>query len=123
MENIGLLISQGLMILLFMLAGVFKLIQSKEKIVSGGGAWAADFTPNLIKMIGLLECVLSLGVLIPLFFSLRVLALPSMIGMGLVMLGAAIVHIRRKEYGFVIFTGILSCLAFFLIYAGLGLWN
>ena len=117
MENIVPMIIQGLLILLFLLAGFFKLTQTKEKIVAGGGAWAADFATNQIKMIGALECALSLGLLLHLLFSVAyMLAIASSAGMSLVMLSAAYVHIRRKEYGFVIFTLVLSAMAFFITF-------
>jgi hypothetical protein len=112
-----LLIIQGLLVFLFLLAGFFKLIQTKEKIIAGGGAWAEEFATTNIKIIGALECLLSLGLSLSLFFTVSpVLALVSSAGMALVMLSAAFVHIKRKEYGLLILTLAVNFLALFLTY-------
>jgi hypothetical protein len=117
MDSMVVLVIQGLLILIFFLAGFFKLVQSREKIIAGGGTWAEDFKTNNIKMIGVLECVLALGLLLPPLFSVAyMLSLACSAGMCLVMLSAAYVHIKRKEYGFVIFTLVLSAMAFFITF-------
>ncbi|HXA01393.1 MAG TPA: DoxX family protein [Cytophagaceae bacterium] len=115
--NIVLIIIQGLLVFIFLMAGFFKLIQTKEKIVTGGGAWAADFATTHIKIIGALEVLLSVGLSLSLFLSVPpVLALVSSAGMGVVMLAAAFVHIKRKEYGLLALTLVVSFIAFFLTY-------
>jgi hypothetical protein len=114
-----LLVLQGILILLFLLAGFFKLAQTKEKIVAGGGAWAADFQTGHIKMIGMLECALSLGLLLPFLISVpQLVPTVASTGMGLVMMSAVFVHIKRKEYGFVVFTLLLSLIAFYVTWTG-----
>ena len=121
MHNILLLVIEGILILLFLLAGFFKLIQTREKIMASGGAWAADISATNIKIIGALEFALGLGLLLNLLFPIApVIGLISSTGMGLIMLAAAILHIKRKEYGFVVFTFVLSLLAFFVAYQGCG---
>jgi hypothetical protein len=115
--NILIMVIQGLLIFLFLVAGFFKLAQTREKIMSSGGAWAADISATNIKIIGVLECALSLILLLTLFVPVSpVLTQIACTGMGLVMLSAAYLHIKRKEYGFVVFTFVLSLMAFFLLY-------
>jgi hypothetical protein len=117
------LIIYAVLFLSFLLAGLFKLIMNREKIIASGGTWAEEFKAKQIKMIGVLECALALGLLLPFFFAglevpgllfsvMYMLSLTSSVGMCLVMLSAAYVHIWRKEYGFVILTLVLSGMAF-----------
>lgn len=122
--NTALWIIQILLILLFMLAGFFKLIQTREKILASGATWAEHFSTTHIKVIGLLECLLSVFMLINLIFSVSsIITLICSIGMGVTMLVAAGVHVKRKEYGFLALTVVTGAMAFFLVYENFILGN
>ena len=111
-----LMIIVGFLSFLFIAVGVFKLIRTKEQIVTGGGAWAAEFSPLSIKIIGAAECVLALSLIYCLFLSDSPrLAVFSLAGMSLIMLAATVVHIKRMEYGFVALTIVVAGMAIFPI--------
>ena len=61
--------------------------------------WAEDFSARTVKIIGALEVLASVGLLLPPATGIApVLAPPAAIGIGLIMCGAVVVHLRRKEY-------------------------
>ncbi len=107
----------GFLVILFSLAGAFKLIRTKEQVVSGGGAWAANFTPSNIKIIGAVECALTTGLVFGLFNSdFALIGFGSAVGMLIIILAATIVHIKRKEIGFVVLTIVVATILGFFIY-------
>lgn len=108
-------IIEGVLILLFLLAGVFKLIQTREKIMTGGGAWAEDVSAMNIKIVGIAEVILALTLFVTLFLTVpSLITTIASIGMGIIMLAAAGLHIKRKEYAFVVFTLVLVVMTFFV---------
>jgi len=62
-------------------------------------AWAETFSPWSIKLIGALELLGGLGLFLPPIvpFVPSVLTLLSAFGLAVMMLGAIVVHLRRKE--------------------------
>ena len=62
-------------------------------------AWAIDFKPQHIRLIGVLEACAAIGLIVPLFLhSLKILTPLAAGGMALVMSGAMATHLRRSEY-------------------------
>lgn len=62
-------------------------------------AWANDFEPEHIRLIGVLEASAAVGLIIPLFVPpLKMLTPLAAVGMALVMAGAMATHLRRGEY-------------------------
>lgn len=96
--NTFLWILAGLLAALFLAAGAAKLLQPKEKVVATSGPWAADYSPGMIKTIGLLEALGALGIVLPAAVDIAVGLVPAAAaGLGLVMIGAGAVHARRGE--------------------------
>lgn len=95
---IALWILNGLLALAFIGAGLMKLARPKEAIVTSGMAWAEDFSSPSIKAIAALEVVGGLGLILPLLTGIAPLLTPlAAVGLAIVMIGAVVVHIRRKE--------------------------
>jgi hypothetical protein len=119
------LVIQGLLTLVFLLAGSMKLIQPREKVIASGGKWAADFSPAAVKIIGAGELLCALGVLIPqLLGDSGYLGLIAAAGIEIFMAGAFFTHVRRKEMMFLPLTGVIFLLGAFVCYgrlAALGL--
>jgi hypothetical protein len=110
-------ILQGVLAVVFLLAGSMKLIQTKAKVMASGGKWAEDFSPMSIKVIGAAEVLLAIGVIVPrLLGHGHVLTSASAAGIGLVMVGAFFTHFRRKEYPFLLVTGTFFLVAALVIY-------
>ena len=97
--NTALWIVAGFLAFAFFGSGAMKLAQSKEKIVaSSTGGWAADWSPGAIKMIGVAEILGALGLILPAVTHIAPILVPiAAVGLILVMIGAAVVHARRKE--------------------------
>ncbi len=97
--NVVLWILAGLLAAFFLAAGATKLAQSKEKLTASPNmAWAPDFSPGVIKMIGALEVLAAIGLILPAALDIVPVLVPlAAVGLMLVMIGAAATHARRKE--------------------------
>ena len=97
--NIVLWAVAGVLALVFFAAGAMKLIQSKEKLAADPNmAWIEQFSPGMIKLIGLLEVLGAIGLILPVVPGIAPVFVPlAAVGLVLLMIGAAITHARRKE--------------------------
>ncbi len=91
---------QVLLTLFFSVSGLLKLTQPYAKFIKlPFQAWASDFKPGHIKLIGVLEVSAALGMIVPLFLhSLTMLTSLAAVGIALIMAGAMVTHLRRAEY-------------------------
>lgn len=91
-------ILQFLLAFAFVAAGVTKLVTPTVKL-RRRMAWVESFNPWLIKLIGALELLGGLGLFLPpiVAFVPTVFTLLSAFGLAVMMLGAIVVHLRRKE--------------------------
>lgn len=95
----------GLLAPVFLLGGGLKVVLPKERIRATGrirgrdlAAWTEDFSPGAIKAIGVLEVLAAIGLVVPPLVGVApVLAPLAAVGLVLLMLGAAVVHLRRDE--------------------------
>ena len=114
--NVVLWIVQALLAIIFLLAGTMKLTQSKEKLAERMG-WVQDFSEGQIRLIGILEIM---GAFVLIFLGLTGilpwLAPLAAIGLALMMVGAILTHIKRKEYGNIIVNVVLLFAAVFVAY-------
>jgi uncharacterized membrane protein YphA (DoxX/SURF4 family) len=97
--NATLWVLAGLLALVFLVSGVMKLARPKDDLVAAGMGWAADFSSTLVKLIGALEVLAAAGLILPPAFGIAPVLTPlAALGLVLLMIGAVIVHIRRREY-------------------------
>jgi uncharacterized membrane protein len=109
--NIVLWILQGLLALVFLMAGVMKSTRTKEQLGSRM-AWVEDFSPTVIRLIGLAELLGALGLILPAVTGILPWLTPlAATGLVLVMAGASFTHYRRKEFSSIGMTLILLILA------------
>jgi len=114
--NIALWIVQILLALAFLAAGSMKVSQPVEKLKTNMG-WVEDTTPGNVRLVGAVEILGALGLILPaVTHILPVLTPIAAIGLVLTMIGAAIVHIRRKEFPGLAAPIILLLLALFIVY-------
>lgn len=110
--NIVLWTIAGLLAVGFLLAGVMKLTQPKEKLAQQGMAWTEDFSPGMVKLIGALEALAAIGLILPAVLDIAPVFVPlAATGLVLVMIGAAITHARRKEQQAIVINAVLLVLA------------
>lgn len=83
----------------FVIVGATKVLRSKSALVAAnGGAWAGDFSASAIKGIGALEVIAALALAAASLIDEPGIALIACSVLGIVMIGAAITHVRRAEY-------------------------
>ena len=96
--NIVAWILQIVLALAFLAAGGMKLARPKAALVSSGMGWADDYTDSNVKLIGAVEVVGAIGLVVPWLTGIAPVLTPiAAVGLALVMAGAVVVHIRRKE--------------------------
>lgn len=114
--EIALWIVQVLLALVFGLAGVMKLTQPKEKLAQRM-KWVEAFTPAVIKAIGAVEVLGALGLILPALTGILPFLTPlAAAGLVLTMVGAALTHLRLKEYPNIVGNVVLLALAAFIAY-------
>lgn len=107
----------------FLGSGLMKQFVPKDKLVTSGQGWAADFSQANIRLIGLVEIVGAMGLVLPAVTHIAPILVPmAAIGLILVMVGAAIVHARRREAPNVAVNVVLLALAAFVVWGRLGLY-
>ncbi|MEU0302901.1 DoxX family protein [Streptomyces sp. NPDC006175] len=96
--NVTLWIIASVLAVAFLLAGLMKAGQPKEKLAASGMAWVGDFSSGAVKAIGAVEVLGALGLILPAALNIAPVLVPlAATGLAITMLGAAVVHARRKE--------------------------
>jgi DoxX-like family len=96
--NTALWILQGLLAFAFIGAGAMKLFTPKAKLVQKGQGWAGDFGDAQVKLLGAAELLGAIGLVVPwATATLPVFTPVAAAALVLLMGGAAMTHVRRKE--------------------------
>jgi uncharacterized membrane protein YphA (DoxX/SURF4 family) len=96
--NLALWIIAIVLAVAFAGSGLMKLVVPKDKLVTAGQGWAEDFSPTNIRLIGLVEILGAIGLVLPAAVHIAPILVPlAAVGLALVMVGAIVVHARRKE--------------------------
>jgi len=97
--NLSLWIVAGLLAVVYLAAGVAKLIVPKEKLATApGGGWVEDFSAGSVKAIGALEVLAAVGLVLPAATDIAPVLVPlATLGLVLIMVGAVITRLRRHE--------------------------
>ena len=98
--NLALWIIAGLLAADFLLAGSVKLFISREKLAKApGGRWVLDFSAGFVKALGAVEILGAVGLILPALLDIAPVLVPlAALGLGLIMIGAALVEFRRQEF-------------------------
>lgn len=96
MEIINWIVS-GLISLAFLAGGLMKISQPKEKM-QDQMKWMEDFSNLQIKGIGGLELIAALGILFGRIAENPMITVVAGLTLCATMAGAALVHIKRKEF-------------------------
>jgi uncharacterized membrane protein YphA (DoxX/SURF4 family) len=95
---IALWIVNALLAFAFLGAGLMKLARPKPALAASGMAWTEDFGSPSVKLIGALEVIGAVGLIVPLLTGSAPILTPiAAVGLAVVMIAAAVVHVRRKE--------------------------
>lgn len=119
--NIALWVVAGLLALAFLAAGLMKLTRPREKLAASGLAWTEDFSDGAVKGIGALELLAAIGLILPAALGIAPVLTPlAALGLVATMIGAAVVHARRKEMQAIPINVVLLLLAAFVAWGRFG---
>ena len=113
--NLILWIAAGVLAAAFLAAGSMKLMQPKEKLAESGMGWTEDFSLGAVKAIGALEVLAAIGLIVPAALDIAPDLVPfAAVGLIVLMLGAAVTHLRGNETQMVLVHVVLIALAAFV---------
>ena len=93
--NVALWIVAGLLAAMFLMAGMMKVGQPYGKLKESQ-PWVEDFSPGIVKEIGVLEMLAAVGLIVPPLLDIAPILAPiAASGLALTMVGAAVTHARR----------------------------
>lgn len=118
--NVFFWIVQGLLAAVFLFTGASKITQPHERLREQQD-WVSDFSGGTVRVIGALEVLGALGLIVPpLVGVLPIVAPLAAIGLALLMVGAMVVHARRREPQMIVVNVVLLVLAAIAIWGRLG---
>jgi len=98
----------------YTMAGFTKLLQPYEKLLVKM-SWAENFSPTIVKLIGLIELLGVLGFMLPIILKIKPrISILALRGLALTMVGAFITHLLRGEIGMLIVPIILLAITLFV---------
>jgi uncharacterized membrane protein YphA (DoxX/SURF4 family) len=119
--NLALWIIAIVLAVAFAGSGLMKLVVPKDKLVNAGQGWAQDYSPANIRLIGLVEILGAVGLVLPAAVHIAPILVPlAAVGLALVMVGAIVVHARRKEPMNIAVNVVLIALALFVAWGRFG---
>jgi hypothetical protein len=119
--NIALWIIAGLLAAAFAFAGLFKVVQPKEKLAASGLGWTADYSAGGVKTIGALEILAAIGLILPAALNIAPVLVPlAALGLVTIMIGAIITHARRKESSSLVANLVLLVLSAAIVWGRFG---
>ncbi len=99
--NVAIWIVQGLLAGIALMTGLMKLSKTKEQLKETGGermAWVDSLSANNVKLIGIVEVLIGLGLLLPQLTGVLPWLTPvAAIGWVCTMVGAALLHVKRGD--------------------------
>jgi DoxX-like family len=112
----------GLLAAVFLLAGSNKLFIPRERLAKApGGGWVLDFSACFVKALGAVEILGAVGLILPALLDIAPVLVPlAALGLGLIMIGAAIVEFRRQEFKHVLVNLTYLALIAFVAWGRLG---
>jgi hypothetical protein len=118
--NLALWIVAALLAAVFLGSGVMKLVQPKAKLASSMDV-LNDFGAGTIKMIGTLEVLAAVGLVLPAALDVAPVLVPvAGVGLVLLMVGALLTHLRRRELWAVVPILVLIALTGLVVWGRLG---
>jgi hypothetical protein len=95
--NVVLWAVTGLLVVVFLAAGLMKVSQPREKLQKNL-PWVADYSDGQVKGIGAVETLGALGLVLPAIGGFAPWLVPvAAVGLAIAMLLAALMHVRRED--------------------------
>ena len=119
--DIALWIVAGVLAALFLASGMQKLLQTNDQLVAAGYAFAGQLSTGAIKAIGVLEVLAAVGLVLPAALDVAPVLVPlAAVGLTALMLGAAALHLRRREAQGIVVTLALVAVSAFVAWGRFG---
>ncbi|MFI9112433.1 DoxX family protein [Streptomyces venezuelae] len=121
--NLALWIVAGLLAAAYLAGGAYKVVTPKAKIAAAGhsGRWVEDFSAGGVKAIGALEALAAVGLVLPAALDIAPGLVPvAATGLLVIMVGAAITRIRRRELNLVVVDVVYIVLIGFVVWGRFG---
>jgi uncharacterized membrane protein YphA (DoxX/SURF4 family) len=119
--NITLWIVAAVLAALFLASGIMKLARSNAQLAASGMGFAEDFSTGAVNLIGVLEILAAVGLVLPAVLEVAPVLVPlAAVGLGLLMIGAAVVHVRRDEARSIVVNAAFLALAAFVAWGRFG---
>jgi uncharacterized membrane protein YphA (DoxX/SURF4 family) len=119
--NVVLWIIASVLAAAFLAAGLMKATQPKEQLAARGMGWTEDYSAGAVKTIGVLEVLAAIGLILPAVLDIAPVFVPlAALGLVLTMIGAAVVHARRKEYQGIVVNVVILILAALVVWGRFG---
>ena len=88
----------GITALAFLGAGAMKLIRPIPALKEAGMGWVEDYSGSTVRLIALAEVVGAIGLILPVSTGIAPILSPiAGVALAILMAGAVVVHLRRKE--------------------------
>jgi uncharacterized membrane protein YphA (DoxX/SURF4 family) len=114
-------IIQAVLAGIFILTGLTKLTQPREKMAAGPMSWAGDVSDAQFRGIGALELLGAAGLILPGVLGVAGVITPlAAAGLALTMVGAFLTHARLGETARLAAPAVLLALALFIVLERLG---
>lgn len=109
--NTVLWVIQIVLAVAFLAAGTAKVTQPKQKLRERM-AWVDDYSQPMVRFIGSMEILGALGLVLPAVTGIAPILTPiAAVGLVVVMVGAAVTHLRRHEIPNIAANAVLLVLA------------
>ncbi|WP_030908848.1 DoxX family protein [Streptosporangium amethystogenes] len=119
--NVVLWVVQSLLAAMFLFAGFTKATQPRENLIAQLGGWVEDFSAGQVKTIGILEVLAAFGLILPALTGILPVLTPIAAAcLVITMIGAIVVHVRRKENSALPMNLVLLVLAAFVAWGRFG---
>jgi uncharacterized membrane protein len=114
--EIALSIAQGVLGAMMIMAGIMKSLQSKEKLAPKL-PWVKDFSATTVKFVGVSELLGGIGLIVPWYTGILPVLTPiAAVGIGIIMVLAAVYHFQHEEYRGIGINMFLVAIAAFIAY-------
>ncbi|MGW0433011.1 DoxX family protein [Micromonospora sp. NPDC003197] len=121
--NVVLWILQALLAAMFAMAGAMKSTRPKGKLAPQL-PWVEDFSPNLVRFIGAVEIAAAFGLILPAVTGIAPILTPlAATGLAVIMVGAIVIHARRKEPQAIVFNAALLIAAVVIAWGRFGSYS
>ncbi|MHA6484574.1 DoxX family protein [Paenibacillus sp. strain BS8-2] len=111
--NIALWIVQGILGIMFLMAGMMKTFQHDKAAATL--PWVKQYSKSFVRFIGISELLAGVGLILPYALDIAPVLTPIVaLGIGVIMLLAAVFHAKRKEYSGILMNIVLLALSLFV---------